>query len=94
MEKGVQKESPALRVKCRFQTVDILPVQIYQEFLQVWSLSVVAESIILLNFDFCFLNDDIVFCVLDSIWKTIIKIFAKFSSRLLAWKRRKILLHH
>ncbi|CAH1402957.1 unnamed protein product [Nezara viridula] len=28
------KESPALRVKCRFQTVDILPVQVYQEFLQ------------------------------------------------------------
>lgn len=36
MEKGVPKESPALRVKCRFQTVDILPVQIYQEFLQVF----------------------------------------------------------
>ncbi|XP_024080981.1 probable Ras GTPase-activating protein isoform X2 [Cimex lectularius] len=28
------KETPALRVKCRFQTVDILPVQVYQEFLQ------------------------------------------------------------
>ena len=29
------KEPPALRVKCRFQSVDILPVQAYREFLQV-----------------------------------------------------------
>lgn len=29
------KDPPSLRVKCRFQSVDILPVQIYQEFLQV-----------------------------------------------------------
>ncbi|VVC33813.1 Hypothetical protein CINCED_3A000489 [Cinara cedri] len=28
------KDPPSLRVKCRFQSVDILPVQIYQEFLQ------------------------------------------------------------
>ncbi|XP_073970020.1 ras GTPase-activating protein raskol isoform X4 [Rhodnius prolixus] len=28
------KDSPALRVKCRFQTVDILPVHVYEEFLQ------------------------------------------------------------
>lgn len=32
-EKG-SKELPALRVKCRFQSVDILPVQVYQEFLE------------------------------------------------------------
>lgn len=29
------KDPPSLRVKCRFQSVDILPVQVYQEFLQV-----------------------------------------------------------
>lgn len=34
-EKGVPKDAPSLRVKCRFQSVDILPVQVYQEFLQV-----------------------------------------------------------
>jgi hypothetical protein len=34
-EKGVPKDPPSLRVKCRFQSVDILPVQVYQEFLQV-----------------------------------------------------------
>lgn len=34
MEKTL-KDPPSLRVKCRFQSVDILPVQIYQEFLQV-----------------------------------------------------------
>ncbi|XP_050441674.1 ras GTPase-activating protein raskol-like isoform X3 [Adelges cooleyi] len=28
------KDPPSLRVKCRFQSVDILPVQVYQEFLQ------------------------------------------------------------
>ncbi|GFG36103.1 hypothetical protein Cfor_08074, partial [Coptotermes formosanus] len=33
-EKGIAKEPPSLRVKCRFQSVDILPVQVYQEFLQ------------------------------------------------------------
>ncbi|XP_050471996.1 ras GTPase-activating protein raskol isoform X2 [Bombus huntii] len=33
-DKGPLKEPPALRVKCRFQSVDILPVQIYQEFLE------------------------------------------------------------
>ncbi|XP_051154355.1 ras GTPase-activating protein raskol isoform X5 [Leptopilina boulardi] len=33
-EKGPLKEPPALRVKCRFQSVDILPVQVYQEFLE------------------------------------------------------------
>ncbi|KAJ9574048.1 hypothetical protein L9F63_008574, partial [Diploptera punctata] len=33
-DKGVLKDPPALRVKCRFQSVDILPVQVYQEFLQ------------------------------------------------------------
>lgn len=31
-EKG-SKELPALRIKCRFQSVDILPVHVYQEFL-------------------------------------------------------------
>ena len=34
-EKGIAKDPPSLRVKCRFQSVDILPVQVYQEFLQV-----------------------------------------------------------
>jgi hypothetical protein len=34
-EKGIGKDPPSLRVKCRFQSVDILPVQVYQEFLQV-----------------------------------------------------------
>jgi len=34
-EKGLAKDPPSLRVKCRFQSVDILPVQVYQEFLQV-----------------------------------------------------------
>lgn len=33
-EKGIAKDPPSLRVKCRFQSVDILPVQVYQEFLQ------------------------------------------------------------
>lgn len=33
-DKGGIKDPPALRIKCRFQTVDILPVQVYQEFLQ------------------------------------------------------------
>ncbi|XP_066993594.2 ras GTPase-activating protein raskol [Anabrus simplex] len=33
-EKGLSKDPPSLRVKCRFQSVDILPVQVYQEFLQ------------------------------------------------------------
>ncbi|XP_015109074.1 probable Ras GTPase-activating protein isoform X3 [Diachasma alloeum] len=33
-DKGPLKEPPALRVKCRFQSVDILPVQVYQEFLE------------------------------------------------------------
>ncbi|XP_069690050.1 ras GTPase-activating protein raskol isoform X5 [Periplaneta americana] len=33
-DKGMPKDPPALRVKCRFQSVDILPVQVYQEFLQ------------------------------------------------------------
>ncbi|XP_034951052.1 ras GTPase-activating protein raskol isoform X3 [Chelonus insularis] len=33
-DKGVLKEPPALRVKCRFQSVDILPVHVYQEFLE------------------------------------------------------------
>ncbi|XP_076755689.1 ras GTPase-activating protein raskol isoform X2 [Xylocopa sonorina] len=32
-DKGL-KEPPTLRVKCRFQSVDILPVQVYQEFLE------------------------------------------------------------
>lgn len=34
-EKVVTKDPPALRVKCRFQTVEILPIQVYQEFIQV-----------------------------------------------------------
>lgn len=34
MEKSL-KDPPSLRVKCRFQSVDILPIQVYQEFLQV-----------------------------------------------------------
>jgi RAS protein activator-like 2 len=29
------KDSPALRIKCRFQTIDILPLANYQEFLDV-----------------------------------------------------------
>ncbi|XP_052126561.1 ras GTPase-activating protein raskol, partial [Frankliniella occidentalis] len=33
-EKVVTKDPPALRVKCRFQTVEILPIQVYQEFIQ------------------------------------------------------------
>ncbi|XP_046419064.1 ras GTPase-activating protein raskol isoform X4 [Neodiprion fabricii] len=33
-DKGQLKESPALRVKCRFQSVDILPVHVYQDFLE------------------------------------------------------------
>lgn len=33
-EKGSLKDPPALRVKCRFQSVDILPVQVYQDFLE------------------------------------------------------------
>ncbi|XP_066596017.1 ras GTPase-activating protein raskol isoform X5 [Prorops nasuta] len=33
-DKGPLKEPPALRVKCRFQSVDILPVQVYSEFLE------------------------------------------------------------
>ncbi|XP_046668232.1 ras GTPase-activating protein raskol-like isoform X4 [Homalodisca vitripennis] len=33
-DKGGFKEPPALRIKCRFQSVEILPVQVYQEFLQ------------------------------------------------------------
>jgi len=33
-EKAITKDPPALRVKCRFQSVEILPVQVYQEFVQ------------------------------------------------------------
>ncbi|XP_058801662.1 ras GTPase-activating protein raskol isoform X2 [Phymastichus coffea] len=33
-DKGPLKDPPSLRVKCRFQIVDILPVQVYQEFLE------------------------------------------------------------
>ncbi|XP_049847559.1 ras GTPase-activating protein raskol-like isoform X4 [Schistocerca gregaria] len=33
-DKGFSKDPPSLRVKCRFQTVDILPVHVYDEFLQ------------------------------------------------------------
>ena len=33
-EKGPLKDPPSLRVKCRFQSVDILPVQVYHEFLE------------------------------------------------------------
>ena len=44
-EKGIAKDPPSLRVKCRFQSVDILPVQVYQEFLQVrW----IAASVLIL----------------------------------------------
>lgn len=44
-EKGIAKDPPSLRVKCRFQSVDILPVQVYQEFLQVrW----IAANILIL----------------------------------------------
>ena len=32
-EKGPLKDPPAVRVKCRFQSVDILPVQVYHDFL-------------------------------------------------------------
>jgi len=46
-EKGIAKDPPSLRVKCRFQSVDILPVQVYQEFLQVRS--VAANILILLH---------------------------------------------
>ena len=46
-EKGIAKDPPSLRVKCRFQSVDILPVQVYQEFLQVRSFG--ATILILLR---------------------------------------------
>jgi hypothetical protein len=46
-DKGIAKDPPSLRVKCRFQSVDILPVQVYQEFLQVrW---IAANILILLR---------------------------------------------
>lgn len=34
MEKNPNKELPSLRIKCRFQSIDILPVKVYSEFLE------------------------------------------------------------
>lgn len=34
-EKGSSKEPPSLRIKCKYQTVDILPLEVYEEFLEV-----------------------------------------------------------
>lgn len=33
MDKPNGKDSPSLRIKCRFQSIDILPVKVYSEFL-------------------------------------------------------------
>lgn len=33
LDKNVSKELPSLRIKCRFQSIDILPVKVYSEFL-------------------------------------------------------------
>lgn len=33
-EKGSSKEPPSLRIKCKYQTVDILPLEVYEEFLE------------------------------------------------------------
>lgn len=34
LDKPVNKETPSLRLKCRFQSIDILPVKVYSEFLE------------------------------------------------------------
>lgn len=34
-EKGSSKDPPSLRIKCKYQTVDILPLEVYEEFLEV-----------------------------------------------------------
>ena len=33
--KNVTKDTPALRIKCKFQSVDILPMELYSDFLAV-----------------------------------------------------------
>ncbi|XP_046655866.1 ras GTPase-activating protein raskol-like isoform X4 [Daphnia pulicaria] len=33
-EKGSSKDPPSLRIKCKYQTVDILPLEVYEEFLE------------------------------------------------------------
>ena len=34
-EKSSSKDPPSLRIKCKYQTVDILPLEVYEEFLEV-----------------------------------------------------------
>ena len=35
-EKGTSsKDAPSLRIKCKYQTVDILPLDVYEDFLEV-----------------------------------------------------------
>ena len=35
------KEQPALRIKCKFQVIDILPIEMYSEFLEVRNLFII-----------------------------------------------------
>lgn len=34
-DKSSSKDPPSLRIKCKYQTVDILPLEVYEEFLEV-----------------------------------------------------------
>jgi hypothetical protein len=45
---GKDKECPSMRVKCKYQSVDILPVRCYKPFLQV-RLIIHANILIFIN---------------------------------------------
>jgi len=38
-EKSSSKDPPSLRIKCKYQTVDILPLEVYEDFLEVICIS-------------------------------------------------------
>lgn len=42
---GKDKECPSMRIKCKYQSVDILPVRCYKPFLQVTELSILLQLV-------------------------------------------------